>query len=38
MKLVDGRLDDLERIFGTLQDTEVDPRCGEGVLVVVNRS
>jgi hypothetical protein len=38
MKLVDGWLDDLERIFGTLQDTEVDPRFVEGVLVEVNRS
>lgn len=38
MRLIDGWLDDLERIFGTLQDDAVDPRFVEGVLVEVNRS
>jgi hypothetical protein len=37
-RLVDGWLDDLERILGTLTDAEVDPRFVEGVLVEVRRS
>jgi len=37
-KLVDGWLDDLERILGTIKDGEVDPRFVEGVLVEVKRS
>lgn len=37
-KLVDGWLDDLERILGDLVDEEVDPRFVEGVLVEVHRS
>jgi hypothetical protein len=37
-RLVDGWLDDLERILGTLVDAEVDPRFVEGVLVEVKRS
>ena len=36
-KLVDGWLDDLERILGSIVG-EVDPRFVEGVLVEVNRS
>jgi hypothetical protein len=37
-KLVDGWLDDLERILGGILDAEVDPRFVEGVLVEVRRS
>ncbi len=37
-RIVDGWLDDLERILGTLTDVEVDPRFVEGVLVEVKRS
>jgi hypothetical protein len=37
-RLVDGWLDDLERILGGLTDAEVDPRFVEGVLVEVKRS
>ncbi|MDB4957733.1 MAG: hypothetical protein JWO36_5302 [Myxococcales bacterium] len=37
-KLVDGWLDDLERILGGIRDAEVDPRFVEGVLVEVKRS
>lgn len=37
-RLVDGWLDDLERILGTLKDTEVDPRFVEGVIVEAQRS
>jgi len=36
--LVDGWLDDLDRILGTLEDAEVDPRFVEGLLVEVRRS
>ncbi len=32
-KLVDGWLDDLERILGSVTDTSIDPRFVEGVLV-----
>jgi hypothetical protein len=37
-KLVDGWLDDLERILGGVKQGDVDPRFVEGVLVEVNRS
>jgi len=37
-KLVDGWLDDLERILGGIKDGAVDPRFVEGVLVEVKRS
>jgi len=37
-KLVDGWLDDLERILGEVRDTEIDPRFVEGLLVEVQRS
>ncbi len=37
-KLVDGWLDDLERILGDVSDAEIDPRFVEGVLVEVQRS
>jgi hypothetical protein len=37
-KLVDGWLDDLERILGNIAEAEVDPRFVEGVLVEVKRS
>jgi hypothetical protein len=37
-RLVDGWLDDIERILGTLTDAEVDPRFVEGLLVEVARS
>jgi hypothetical protein len=37
-RLVDAWLDDLERILGTLTDTEVDPRFVEGLIVEVARS
>ena len=37
-KLVDGWLADLERILGTVRDTEIDPRFVEGLLVEVQRS
>ena len=37
-KLVTGWLDDLEAIFGGVQDAEIDPRFVEGVLVEVKRS
>jgi hypothetical protein len=36
--LVDGWLDDLEAILGSVSDTEIDPRFVEGVLVEVRRS
>jgi hypothetical protein len=36
-KLVDGWLDDLESILGTIRDAEIDPRFVEGVLVEVKR-
>lgn len=38
VRLVDGWLDDLERILGGILDVEVDPRFVEGVLVEVRRS
>ena len=38
MRLVDGWLDDLERILGGVKDEEIDPRFVEGLLVEVNRS
>ncbi len=37
-KLVDGWLDDLERILGGVKEGDVDPRFVEGVLVEVKRS
>lgn len=37
-RLVDGWLDDLERILGGIKGEEVDPRFVEGVLVEVKRS
>lgn len=37
-RLVDGWLDDLERILGGVKDAEIDPRFVEGLLVEVNRS
>ncbi len=37
-RLVDGWLDDLERILGGIKGGEVDPRFVEGVLVEVKRS
>jgi hypothetical protein len=37
-RLVDGWLDDLERILGGIAEDEVDPRFVEGVLVEVKRS
>ena len=37
-QLVDGWLDDLERILGDVKDAEIDPRFVEGVLVEVSRS
>ncbi len=37
-KLVDGWMDDLERILGGIKEGEVDPRFVEGVLVEVKRS
>ena len=37
-KLVDGWLDDLERILGGLKEGDVDPRFVEGVLVEMKRS
>jgi hypothetical protein len=37
-RLVDGWLDDLERILGGIPEGEVDPRFVEGVLVQVKRS
>ncbi|MEO8840844.1 MAG: DUF6178 family protein [Kofleriaceae bacterium] len=37
-RLVDGWVDDLERILGDIVDAEVDPRFVEGVLVEVKRS
>jgi hypothetical protein len=37
-RLVDGWLDDLERILGGIKDDEVDPRFVEGLLVEVRRS
>jgi hypothetical protein len=36
--LVDGWLDDLERILGSVTDEEIDPRFVEGLLVEVRRS
>jgi hypothetical protein len=38
VRLVDGWLDDLERILGGIADAEVDPRFVEGVLVEIKRS
>ncbi len=37
-KLVDGWLDELEAILGTVKDAEIDPRFVEGLIVEVNRS
>jgi hypothetical protein len=37
-RLIDGWLEDLERILGGIKDTEVDPRFVEGVIVEVKRS
>jgi hypothetical protein len=37
-RLVDGWLDDLERILGGIKDADVDPRFVEGVIVEVQRS
>ncbi len=37
-RLVDGWLDDLERILGAVHDAEIDPRFVEGLLVEVKRS
>lgn len=37
-RLVDGWLEDLERILGGVTDEEIDPRFVEGVLVEVKRS
>jgi hypothetical protein len=37
-RLVDGWLDDLDRILGGVTDAEVDPRFVEGLLVEVKRS
>jgi hypothetical protein len=37
-KLVDGWLDDLVRILGSVRDVEIDPRFVEGLLVDVQRS
>jgi hypothetical protein len=37
-KLVDGWIDDLDRILGGIADTEVDARFVEGILVDVQRS
>lgn len=37
-KLVDGWLDDLESILGSVTDDAIDPRFVEGVLVEVRRS
>jgi hypothetical protein len=37
-RLVDGWLDDLERILGGVKDVEIDPRFVEGLLVEVHRS
>ncbi|HEY5952709.1 MAG TPA: hypothetical protein VIV40_44725, partial [Kofleriaceae bacterium] len=37
-KLVDGWLDDLERILGGIKEGDVDPRFVEGVLVEMKRS
>ncbi len=36
--LVDGWLDDLEAILGSVKDAEIDPRYVDGVLVEVKRS
>nr|HEX4313277.1 DUF6178 family protein [Kofleriaceae bacterium] len=36
--LVDGWLDDLERILGGVTDAEIDPRFVEGLLVEIKRS
>ncbi len=36
--LIDGWLDDLETILGSVRDSEIDPRFVEGVLVEVRRS
>ena len=38
VRVVDGWLDDLERILGNVSDARVDPRFVEGVLVEVKRS
>ena len=37
-RLVDGWLDDLERILGGVKDAEIDPRFVEGLIVGVKRS
>jgi hypothetical protein len=37
-RLVDGWLDDLERILGSVKDAEIDPRFVEGLIVEVKRS
>ena len=37
-RLVDSWLDDLERILGSVNDVEIDPRFVEGVLVEARRS
>jgi hypothetical protein len=37
-RLVDGWLDDLERILGGVKDAEIDPRFVEGLIVEVKRS
>ena len=37
-RLIDGWLDDLERLLGTVKDAEIDPRFVEGLIVEVKRS
>jgi hypothetical protein len=37
-RLVDGWLDDLVRILGSVKDAEIDPRFVEGLIVEVKRS
>ncbi|MGE5183806.1 MAG: DUF6178 family protein [Acidobacteriota bacterium] len=37
-RLVDGWLDDLDRILGGVKDAEIDPRFVEGLIVDVKRS
>ncbi|MBS1121242.1 MAG: hypothetical protein H6Q90_3470 [Deltaproteobacteria bacterium] len=37
-RLIDGWLDELEGILGSVKDAEIDPRFVEGVLVEVRRS
>jgi hypothetical protein len=37
-RLVDGWLDDLEKILGAVKDAEIDPRFVEGLIVELTRS